>query len=259
MDNIFTALVRRRTTGVVMEFVLWCVVCFAALLSLIALAMGAGNFVWILLLLTAAGLGVIMAFRLKEVALLYSVCVFNAILFLIHYLVFSVSYGGGPQTAFSIVLFILTFLLSLAVVACAFVQFFSRVNMGTVLTILEICNVALIMIMQILMYAAQYVGEDEYYNINTYHRSWMNAKGYWIGTTAFWLILVLIAVFYAYCFWGPVSDRADKLYVSNGGNRGGGGTYAGFRPGMRGVTGAYAGRTIYLDGRTLTIGSSAQF
>ena len=84
----------------------------------------------------------------------------------------------------------------------------------------------------------------------------MNAKGYWIGTTAFWLILVLIAVFYAYCFWGPVSDRADKLYVSNGGNRGGGGTYAGFRPGMRGVTGAYAGRTIYLDGRTLTIGSS---
>lgn len=256
MDNIFTALVRRRTTGVVMEFVLWCIVCFAALLSLIALAMGAGNFVWILLLLTAAGLGVIMAFRLKEVALLYSVCVFNAILFLIHYLVFSVSYGGGPQTAFSIVLFILTFLLSLAVVACAFVQFFSRVNMGTVLTILEICNVALIMIMQILMYAAQYVGEDEYYNINTYHRSWMNAKGYWIGTTAFWLILVLIAVFYAYCFWGPVSDRADKLYVSNGGNRGGGGTYAGFRPGMRGVTGAYARRTIYLDGRTLTIGSS---
>ena len=248
MDNIFTALVRRRTTGVVMEFVLWCIVCFAALLSLIALAMGAGNFVWILLLLTAAGLGVIMAFRLKEVALLYSVCVFNAILFLIHYLVFSVSYGGGPQTAFSIVLFILTFLLSLAVVACAFVQFFSRVNMGTVLTILEICNVALIMIMQILMYAAQYVGEDEYYNINTYHRSWMNAKGYWIGTTAFWLILVLIAVFYAYCFWGPVSDRADKLYVSNGGNRGGGGTYAGFRPGMRGVTGAYAGRTIYLSG-----------
>ena len=94
MDNIFTALVRRRTTGVVMEFVLWCIVCFAALLSLIALAMGAGNFVWILLLLTAAGLGVIMAFRLKEVALLYSVCVFNAILFLIHYLVFSVSYGG---------------------------------------------------------------------------------------------------------------------------------------------------------------------
>lgn len=177
MDNIFTALVRRRTTGVVMEFVLWCVVCFAALLSLIALAMGAGNFVWILLLLTAAGLGVIMAFRLKEVALLYSVCVFNAILFLIHYLVFSVSYGGGPQTAFSIVLFILTFLLSLAVVACAFVQFFSRVNMGTVLTILEICNVALIMIMQILMYAAQYVGEDEYYNINTYHRSWMNSRG----------------------------------------------------------------------------------
>ena len=101
MDNIFTALVRRRTTGVVMEFVLWCIVCFAALLSLIALAMGAGNFVWILLLLTAAGLGVIMAFRLREVALLYSVCVFNAILFLIHYLVFSVSYGGGPQTAFS--------------------------------------------------------------------------------------------------------------------------------------------------------------
>lgn len=75
MDNIFTALVRRRTTGVVMEFVLWCIVCFAALLSLIALAMGAGNFVWILLLLTAAGLGVIMAFRLEK-WLCFTVCAY---------------------------------------------------------------------------------------------------------------------------------------------------------------------------------------
>ena len=104
MDNIFTALVRRRTTGVVMEFVLWCIVCFAALLSLIALAMGAGNFVWILLLLTAAGLGVIMAFRLKEVALLYSVCVFNAILMLGFYGLFAFFYWdlGNQKEIFSL-------------------------------------------------------------------------------------------------------------------------------------------------------------
>lgn len=263
MDNIFSALARRRTKGVVVEFVLWCVVCFVALMSLIALAMGAGNVVWILMLLTSIGMGVIMAFRLREIAMLYSVCVFNVILFLIHYLVFAIGYSpytvaydyDVSHSAVSIIFFVLALLLSIAVVACAFVQFFSKVRMGTILTILEICNVAAIMLSQIIIYVSEYGGADaSYYGINGAHRTWMNYRGYWVGTLALWIMLALTAVFYAFYFWMPL-DRAVGKITGGSGSRGGSYGY-GFQAGMQGMTGMYVGRNIYLQGRTLTVGSS---
>ena len=263
MDNIFSALARRRTKGVVTEFVLWCLVCFVALMSLIALAMGGGNVVWILLLLTSIGMGVIMAFRLREIAMLYAVCVFNAIIFLIHYLVFAIGYSpytvaydyDVSHSAVSIIFFVLALLLSIAVVACAFVQFFSKVRMGTILTILEICNVAAIMLSQIIIYVSEYGGADaSYYGINGAHRTWMNYRGYWVGTLALWIMLALTAVFYACYFWMPL-DRAVGKITGGSGSRGGSYGY-GFQAGMQGLNGAYMGRNIYLQGRTLTVGSS---
>lgn len=259
MDNIFSALARRRTKGVVVEFVLWCVVCFVALMSLIALAMGAGNVVWILMLLTSIGMGVIMAFRLREIAMLYSVCVFNVILFLIHYLVFTIGYPtygySVSHSAVSIIFFVLALLLSIAVAVCAFVQFFSRVRMETLLTILEICNVAAIMLVEIIMYASEYSGSDvSYYGVNALHRGWMNYRGYWVGTLALWIMLALTAVFYACYFWMPL-DRAIGKITGGSGSRGGSYGY-GFQAGMQGMTGMYVGRNIYLQGRTLTVGSS---
>lgn len=75
INNIFTALAREKTPGAIMEFVLWCAVCFVVLMSLIALAVGNGHVVWILMMLFSVGLAVLMAFRLKAIAML-TVCAF---------------------------------------------------------------------------------------------------------------------------------------------------------------------------------------
>lgn len=248
INNIFTALVRERTPGAVLEFILWCTVCFAALLSLIALAMGGGHVTWILLMIFSIGLAVLMAFRLKAIAMLYSVGTFCFITFLVHFLCLSIGFSyGESRSPLNMILFILTLLLSLAIVVCGFVQFFTKFRLGTVLTILVLIDVAAILILQILMYTSDYLGDVSY--VNEYHRMWMNYKGYWIGTVSFWLILAVVAVYYACFFWGPIDSRKNKIYVP--GQSAGGGRM----PGLLGVTGSYAGRTINLQGRVLTIGS----
>ncbi len=259
IDNIFTALTREKTTGAILEFVLWCVVCFTALLSLIALAMGGGQVTWILLMLFSVGLAVIMAFRLKPIALLYSVGVFYVITFLVHYLSFG--YGGVDGISHSplnIILFVLTLMLSLAVLICAFIHFFSRMNLGSVLTILVLCEAGAMLVLQILTYTSEYIGDASY--VNEYHKEWMNGKSYWIGTVSFWLINAVTAVFYVCFFWGPIDSRKGKIIGNRAVPAGGipaGGFPAGGRvnAGLQGTFGAYAGRTIYLQGQTLTIGS----
>ena len=57
VDNIFSSLMYKKTTGAVLEFVLWCGVCFAALMAMAAFALGKGNVTWILLMLFSIGLG----------------------------------------------------------------------------------------------------------------------------------------------------------------------------------------------------------
>lgn len=248
IDNIFTALVREKTPGAVLEFILWCTVCFAALLSLIALAMGGGHITWILLMIFSIGLAVLMAFRLKAIALLYSVGTFYFVTFLVHFLCLSIGYSDGEsRSPLNMILFVLTLLLSLAVLICAFVQFFSKFRLGTVLTVLVLVDVAAILLLQILMYMSDYLGNASY--VNERHRIWMNNRGYWIGTVSFWMILAVVAVFYACFFWGPIDSRKDKIYVA------GQSTGGGRMPGLQGVCGSYAGRVIYLQGRMLTVGS----
>lgn len=248
IDNIFTALVREKTPGAILEFILWCTACLTALMSLIALAMGGGHVTWILLMLFSVGLAVLMAFRLKAIALLYSVCAFNLVAFLIHYLCLSMGYSyGESHSPLNIILFILILMLSLAAVICAFVHFFSRYNLGTITAILVLCDSAAILLLQILMYTSDYLGDASY--VNTYHRAWLNYRGYWIGTVSFWMILAVVSVFYACFFWGPIDSRKSKIYVAGQtyGNRA--------SAGLQGVCGSYAGRTVYLQGRLLTIGS----
>lgn len=248
MDNIFTALVREKTSGVILEFILWCTVCFVALMSLIALAMGGGEVTWILLMLFSVGLAVLMAFRLKAIAMLYSAGIFYFVAFLVHYLRFSFGYAGGAsRSPLNIILFVLTLMLVLAIVVCAFVHFFSRYNLGTILTILILSASAAIFLLQILVYAADYLGDYSY--ANTYHRAWMNYRGYWVGTVSFWMILAVVAVFYACFFWGPIDNRKGKIYVA------GQGGYRQMTPGIQGLSGVYNGRTVYLQGRELTLGS----
>lgn len=248
MDNIFTALVHEKTSGVILEFILWCTVCFAALMSLVALAIGGGEVTWILFMLFSAGLAVLMAFRLKAVAMLYSVGVFYFVVFLIHYLRFSFGYtGGASRFPLNIILFVLTLMLALAVVICAFVHFFTRYSLGTLLTVLVLSASAAIFLLQILLYASDYSGDYSY--VNEYHRVWMNYRGYWVGTVSFWLILAAVAVFYACFFWGPIDSRKGKIYVA------GQNLNSRMAPGIQGLSGSYAGRMVYLQGGELTLGS----
>ena len=257
INNIFSALVRERTQGAVAEFTLWCVVCAILVLSLVATIMGHGNVTWILLMLFTIGLGVIMAFRLKPIALLYSIVCFYLIIPSVHFACFAKSSSFFwssylfSYSALNIILFICMVLLSLGLVVCGFVHFFSRVSMGNLLTVLVIVDTFLICVLEILMYAVGYLG-DGTSSINESLRIYLNDRGYWIGTVTLWCVLIVVMLFYIFFFWGFIDSRKGKII----------GGYAGSartgERGLRGVSGIYTGRMIVLRGRTLTIGSGDQ-
>lgn len=274
INNIFSALVHERTPGAIMEFTLWCVVCFIALLSLIAAIVGHGNVTWILLMIFALGLGTLMAFRLKPISLLYCMGVFNLLMPVVHYACFARSrnyfglsyylisdYGtSATYSPLNITLFIIIILLSLALVICGFVYNFTRVRMENLLAIGCIVDCVLIMLLQILMYAAPGIGVGlTEYGVNQYNiemRYFLNYRGYWFGTICFWLMLIVIVLFNIFFYWGCMSSRPKRIIemfrsgYSGQGNRvvtAGGGM-------LRGVSGLYAGRDIPLNG-VMIIGS----
>lgn len=256
IDNIFSALMYERTTGVIIEFSLWCTVCFVALLSLIAAIMGAGNITWIMLMLFSIGMGELMAFRLKPIAMLYAVSVFHLITFIIHFACFaktgsSIFYADASYSALNIVLFILLLLLALAIVICGFIHFFSRFHLGNVLTIMVLTDSSLILILQILMYAVSHFGEDAN-ELNEWLRGYMNYRGYWVGTITFWVMITVVALLYSFFFWGCIDSRKGKIInLSSPVLR-----QVDVAPGIRGISGEYLGQVIFLQGRTITIGSA---
>lgn len=258
INNIFSALVQEKTPGVIMEFSLWCVICFVVLLSLIAAIMGNGNITWNLLMLFSVGLGVLVAFRLKPIALLYSVVVFNLVTTVVHYVCFAKSseYLWGNDyysySALNIVLFILVVVLSVAIVTCGFIHFFSKINMGNLLTIMVIVDFVLIFILQILMYAVGFLEDGANY-LNENLRNYLNYRGYWIGTVSLWVMLVVVTLFYSFFFWGFIDSSKGKIVNTNGI-----GKVTSVTPGLQGVNGVWAGRIFYLQGRTVTIGSDTQ-
>lgn len=254
VDNIFSALGHRRTSGVIKEFVLWCVVCFGALLSLIAAAIGRGNITWIMLLLFSIGLGVLMAFRLRAIALLYSVGVFHFLTFMIHYVCFSgISIGSTGYSALNTVLFVLILLTSLALVICGFIHFFTRINLSLAIQILVITDSSVMFFLHILMYAAGYKSSSWIYS-NAMLREALNARGYWIGTFAFWTILVVVVLYYIFFFHGMLGNRNEKIIKTSKGQDGRRSTgYV--TPAIQGIKGTYMGQTVYMQGRSITIGS----
>jgi pSer/pThr/pTyr-binding forkhead associated (FHA) protein len=79
----------------------------------------------------------------------------------------------------------------------------------------------------------------------------MNTRGYWPGTIAFWILLAVIAVYYACFFWGPIDNRKGKIIGSFGAtNR--------LSPGIQEIRAGQYGRVWYLQGRTVTIGSGQE-
>ena len=249
--NIFSALAHKRTAGVVREFVLWCVVCFTALLSLVAAVVGKGNITWIMLMIFSIGLGVIMVFRLTPVALLYSSGTFCLIVFVIHYICFSraSSYYGIFNVSYSplnIILFVLLLFVSIALVDCEFVHFFSRYNLKKPIMILMITDAAMTWILQILMFAAGYLGNSSFAADGL--RSSLNERGYWIGTISFWMILAVTVLLHVFFFYGMLDSEKRKTN---------GGSLKVKVPSIRGIKGRYAGQIFSLNSGMVTIGSGS--
>lgn len=254
IDNIFTALMYQRTPGVIMEFTLWCTVCFVVILSLVAAVLGEANITWILLMIFSIGLAVLQAFRLKPITMLYSTCVFHLIIFIVHYACFAKTdsfIGDASYSALNIILFILLLLLAAAIVTCSSIHFFSRINLSKLLCILVLVYSGLVFILQIMMYALSHLGREAS-AINEYVRRYLDYEGYWIGTISFWLIYSVIAVLYVFFFLGFIDNTKDKIWVNSGASHSFGGN-----PGLRGISGMYAGQVMYLQGKTVTIGSGS--
>lgn len=269
--NIFSALVKERSPGVIMEFTLWCIVCFITLMALIASIVGHGNITWILLMVFSIGLGVLMAFRLKPIAMLYSIGVFNLLLPIIHYACFAKStgyfglssydyeYSAAKYSPLNITLFVIVILLSIALVTCGFVFNFTKVKMENLLTIGVIVDCGLTFLLEILMYAAPSVGTGlgesgiSYYN--SYLRTLLNYRGYWIGTISLWCMLIVVMLFYIFFFWGSMNSSIKRIREM-GKNR------VGYAPRgygyLKGICGIYAGHEIPLNGRTLIFGSGSE-
>ena len=237
IDNIFSALVHEKTAGAIMEFVLWCTVCLVVLLSIIATACSGGNATWIMLMLFSIGMAVIMAFRLKPIAMLYSAGVFQLIVGIIHFVAFS----GAGFTTISILLFIFVLLGTIGLVVMSILQFFTRFRFGTICTILSISVSGISMILHICMYAVPKWGEFTKYA--------MNENSYWLGTISLWLIYAVSSVLFALFFWGCIDSRKDKIINVGGGVSSGGS--------IRCLTGMYQGRVFPLNGGVLSIGSQA--
>lgn len=285
IDNIFTALVRKKTAGTILEFVLWCGICFAVLVEMAAFALGKGNVTWMLLMLFSIGFGVLMAFCLRGIAIIYSICTFGVINLLMHFFVFvNGFYGGESSSPLNILLLIFALLLGIGAAACAFVQFFSKFRLGKITAVMVLCESVLIMLLQVSIYAVGFLGN--YFQENKLHRSWMNARGYWLGTLGYWMILAVVCVYLCSLFWGPIEKAKSKLSGQAVPEQAGG--YAGgqamfqagggapdrqampwtggyvqeakteFHPGMQGLRGIYAGRVFYFQGREFTIGSGEE-
>ena len=277
IDNIFSALVHERTSGAIMEFVLWCITCVIVVMAMIVSIVGHGKLAWIFLMIFAIGLAVITAFRLKPIALLYSVGVFNLIVCAIH---FGGNFGTGKSiydpdsyydysysfSVFNVILFVVIMLLAVAIVTCAFIHFFSRVDLGNIMTILLCVETGITILLHIMMYVMPYTGSWADY-MNSNQQSIMNYNSYWFGTIVYWLMLIVVLLYYIFFFWGSIDNSKGKILSSlnaySGGQRSvgyvsGSGAQQLVNAGLQGVSGMYAGKIIYLQGRTLTIGSGSQ-
>ena len=151
------------------------------------------------------------------------------------------------------VLFVLLLLLSLCIVACGFIHFFSRVNLGTLLMILVITDSSLIVLFQFLAYISISYSAGEWWN------GYMGSGSYWVGTISFWMLLTVVSLLYIFFFRGAVDNGNSKIIRvddGSGGNNGVSGIQGvSSAPGIRGISGVYAGQTIYLKNQAVMIGS----
>ena len=260
IDNIFSALIYEKTPGAIMEFSLWCAVCVVVLMALIAAITGGGNVAWIFLMLFSAGMAVLMAFRLKPIVLLYGAGTMNLLMFVIVIVCFtfwSKDTSMIKYNIFNTLLIIALVILGIVLTVFAFIQFFTRNDFSSVLTILVIVHSSLTMFLNILMYACPFTGEYAS-DANSYARTTLNGRGYWIGILGYWMMLIVVGLYYGFFFWGCIDSRKAKIvnvYGAAAQQRPQQMPNTGFVPAIRGISGTYAGQMIQLQGSEVTIGS----
>ena len=229
IDNIFSALVYEKTAGAIMEFSLWCAVCVAVLLSLVATIVEGGNIVWVLFLLVSAGMAALMAFRLKPIVLLYGAGTMNLLMFVI---IFICYWGLGFILCIPIVI------LGIVLLVFAFIHFFARVSFPNLITILVIIDSSLTAILTII-----------------------GLRHILSGAFAYLIMLTVVSMYYGCVFWGCIDNPKEKIGNANGTQKPETVTKAdavqknGFIPALKGICGTYAGQMISLQGGEVTIGS----
>lgn len=254
IDNIFTALIYQRTPGVIMEFTLWCIVCFVVILSLVVTVL-AFNAAWLMMMIFAIGLGVILAFRLNPIAILYGICSFHCFVWIAHYICFtppSIPFSGVSHSALNIILFVLGLLVSIALVTCGFIYFFSRARLKKVLLILSFVDAGVTLLLHVMMYAASYFGVMAS-SLNEAARNDMDNNGYWFGTMCFWVLMAVVDILMFFFFKDFIENKKEKIVLFSSGKG-----FSGGAPGIQYIGGMYAGKIIYLQGNTVTIGSSPE-
>lgn len=253
MDNIFSALIHRRDRGVIIEFVLWCILCFEVLFAMVAAVAAGSRATWILLLLFIMGLAVMMAFRLTAIALLYSVGVFHLITLTVQYICYR------PSSIMNIFVFVLLTLLTLAALVCSFVHNFSKADLGKVVMVLVVTDSVFIVILQIMLHVGSRSmwaqGIEAVSGLLGLGRS-VDRRGYWVGTICFWILLVVIDLYYIFFVLGLIDNSWNKIVRKPSRPVRPSPPSGHARPaGIQGMSGAYAGRVVYMDNRELLIGS----
>lgn len=267
IDNVFSGLMYGRTPGAVLEFILWCAVCVMVILSLVAAVLvddkldpldGGFRMLWIFFMIFEIGLGVLMAFRLKAISLLYAVLVFQFIMLIPYYVTNTGMIDKATDTVpgFIIALFVINLIVGVGLAVCSSVQFFSQVHLGKAAAVLSIVSTCLNVIMVFCLYflpgwerGSKFVHLYDYKNHQVY-----SYAGFWLGSIAFMGICIITTLFFVSFFMGCIDSRKDKIYVLSGAA---GIPEQHFMPGIQCIQGAYAGQVFYLQGGEMTFGSQA--
>lgn len=247
IDNIFSALIYEKTPGVIMEFSIWCTVCLVVLLALIASILGHGNVAWIMLMLFAIGMGVLLAFRLKAIAMLYASVLFQFVLSLIHFIRFAKTTYNLSISGLNISLFILALMVAVGLIVCSCIQFFSKYNLGSACTILVLADTSMWVMLHVCMYMVPFLGDNAFI-VNDVVRTVLNSDAYWLGTVSLWVIYAIDNMLYLSLFWLSIDKGKKKILPSLEGA-------GAMAPAIRCLNGTYPGQTFYLQGKTFLIGS----
>ena len=279
IDNIFSSLIYDKRTGDIAEFVLWCGVCVTVLLFFLATVLTGDKELssrytdgfratWIFMMIFAMGLGTAMVFRKIKPIMIYGAQVAIQFIMLIPYYVTITGRMDDVGRKMNvdidvpgvvIALFILIMLTVLGMVACSSIHFFSKINLGNVISILSIVYSGLLLFLAFTMYFLPcFEYDDETYYLfkaikeigEKYTSGWgWIGSCYWLGSIAFFLISAIITVYTVLYFRGIIDHQKSKIYVLTGGGK----TVR--MPQIQCVRGCYQGQVFFLQNAEFSIGS----